>query len=88
MREVDLQKSLCVCRVDERWGSPIQKPIGKGGGHLKSNAIRKSFLSVSKELRLYLEPLQARGKDKGSAAETPLSQGLQEIFMTLTRTLK
>lgn len=53
-----------------------------------SNAIHKSFLSVSKELRLYLEPLQARGKDKGSAAETPLSEGLQEIFMTLTRTLK
>ena len=36
----------------------------------------------------YLKPLQAWGKDKGSAAETPLSQGLQEIFMTLTRTLK
>ena len=31
---VDLQEALCVCRVDERWGSPIQKPIGKGGGHL------------------------------------------------------
>ena len=57
LQNVDLQKALCVCRVDERWGSPIQKPIGKGGGHLqlcyiicksKYGAVISEFARVSK----------------------------------------
>ena len=68
-------------------GPPFRSPLERVVGTLK-NYLMSSANLLRCFLLDYLEPLKARGKDKGSAAETPLSQGLQQIFMTLTRTLK